>query len=174
MEHTILNHSQLITWYILAVLYILHSTKLYALESDRNLPIQCSADSMQLKLKQHRIQCQGNVQITQGTTHVQAAAMIIHSDANNKLISAVAKGNTTQPAHYWTITDTQKPELHAYADVINYLPKHNLIELIGHARIEQDDNKYSAPTIKINSLTHTVISHTNSPDLIHITLNNQV
>lgn len=71
---------------------------------------------------------------------------------------AVAEGNGKIPAHYWELTDPNKPELHAYADIIRIFPQQKLVYLIGHAKVIQGEDSYEAPEIEYNSEKQQVFS----------------
>ncbi len=121
--------------------------QVFALPEDRQELMHLKADSADLNQSTHRGVYSGHVELDQGTTHVRAVEAITEGNEKNQLIKAVAKGSKKDQAHYWSLPDKDKPEVHAYADSIYYLPEKHRIELIGNARIVQGNNSFSAPKI---------------------------
>jgi lipopolysaccharide export system protein LptA len=130
----------------------------FALKEDRLQTVEVSADSADLDQYHHRGVYIGHVQLNQGTTHLRAAEAVTEGDDKNELIKAIIKGNKESQAHYWTAMALDKPLVHAYADTICYYPKRHLIELIGHARVEQGNDSFSAPKISYDTEKQLVIS----------------
>lgn len=141
-------------------LYILFfiSTVSFSLPTDQDQVVKVSAGSADINQQTHRGIYQNNVQLEQGTTHIESNQAITKSNDKNQLILAIIKGNKTKQAHYWVITELNKPPLHAYADTMKYYPQKNLVELIGNARVEQGSNIFSAAKISFNTQTHHVMS----------------
>lgn len=131
----------------------------FALSDDRLQITHLHAGSADLDQQSHRGVYIGDVQLDQGTTHIRAARAMTEGNSKNQLIKAVIKGNKEAQAHYWTLTASDKPPLHAYADTINYYPERHTIELIGNARIEQGSDSFTAPKISYDTLHQHVISN---------------
>ncbi len=104
------------------------------------------------------ITCTKNVKLHQGTTHLAADFLISHLDQNRKLSKATANGTAKTQAHYWDTKANNKPEFHAYADTIEYLPNQDKIILIGHASLLQNNDSYQAQKIEYNTVTKQVYS----------------
>ena len=139
---------------------LLFATQLcFALPEDRTQIMQLRAGSADLNQLAHRGIYTKDVQIDQGKTHIRASEAITEGNEKNQLMKAILKGNKNEQAHYWTLASTNKPEMHAYADVIQYYPSRHLIELIGNARVVQGKDSFSAPKISYDVLHHHVISH---------------
>lgn len=119
----------------------------WALPQDREQLVEFRADTADISQVLHRGIFTGHVELIQGTTHVQAAQALTKANANNQLIMAWAKGDNQEQAHYWTVGEVGKPPIHAYADKIYYYPERHVIELIGNARIEQENNSFRAAKI---------------------------
>lgn len=137
---------------------VLTTSVCLALPDDRQKILQLSADKADLNQQSHRGEYNGNVQLDQGSSHLRAAQAITEGDKQNKLIMAEAKGDKENPAHFWMLTDVNKPPLHAYADTIRYYPDRHLIELLGNARVTQGDNSFSAPKISYDTVKQHVVS----------------
>ncbi len=129
-----------------------------ALTEDSQKTIQFRADSADINQSTHLGVYLGNVELDQGSTHIRAAQAQTETNQKNQLIKAVIKGNNDGTAHFWTLTATNKAPLHAYADTIQYYPEQHVIELIGHARVEQGNDSFSAPQITYNIATQHVVS----------------
>lgn len=148
----------------LSAFFFCFSTICMALPDDNKQPIQLQAGSADLNQQTHLGVFIDNVQLDQGTTHIRAARATTEGNNKNQLIKAILNGNGAKQAHYWTISAQDKPPIHAYADVINFYPERHLIELIGHARVEQDKNSFSAPIIVYDIQHQHVISKQNGEE----------
>lgn len=107
---------------------------------------------------QHIIFGGGEIQLDQGHTHLRATKAITESNANHQLIKATAEGHGKNQAHYWTKNTKDNREVHAYADVIVYLPTHHTIELEGHAHVQQGEDSFSGDKISYDTLHRHVTS----------------
>ncbi|MFC3907657.1 lipopolysaccharide transport periplasmic protein LptA [Legionella dresdenensis] len=155
----ILNTRRLLA---IAILQIVFGNLAHALPEDRQQIAQLSADNADLNQQLHQGEYTGNVQFDQGTTHLRAEKAITKGNEQNKLTYAVAYGNKENPAHFWTKTAADKPELHAYAQEIKYYPEKNLVELVGDARVIQGENSFSAPKISYNTLKQHIVSESSA------------
>jgi len=143
---------------ILKILLILFPLTVFSLQSDRNKIIHVDADSAELDQKNHTGIYTGHVIFNQGTTHLHAAKAITQGNEKNELVLAIAEGNQEAQAHFETKTAEDKPPMHAYADIIRYLPDKHRIELQGHAKVSQGTNSFSAPLIVYDTEKQQVIS----------------
>ena len=112
-----------------------------------------------------------DTKLDQGSTHIRAAHASTTSNTANQLILAIAQGDTTRQAHIWTTTSLKKPPLHAYADTIRYQPLKHRIELLGHAKLIQGSQSFSAPVIHYDTLHQHIITarndHARTQIIIH-------
>lgn len=129
-----------------------------ALPTDRDQIIQLRAGSADINQQTHKGIYLQDVELDQGSTHIRAAKAVTNGNEKNQLILAIIKGNQTAQAHYWTIPDVDKPPMHAWADTIKYYPEQHLIKLIGKARVEQDNNSFTAPEITYDIQAQHVVS----------------
>lgn len=145
-------------WYLFILLVILLtlSPSLFALPDDNKQPLLIRADAVDLSQNQHIGVYQGRVKIDQGSTHILSAKTTMVGNAQNKLIMATFEGNASKQAHYWTKQAQDKPIFHAYADKIYYCPEQDQITLTGNARVVQEQNQITAPTICYNMKTQRV------------------
>lgn len=159
--HQVLVDSFLYRYYlrILYLLYLLFAANAcFALPEDKKQIMQFSADFADLNQQSYIGTFKGHVEIDQGTTHVRATEVITKGNAKKQLMKATIKGNNALQAHYWTLPEIAKPIVHAYADTMHYYPEKHRIELIGHARVEQGNNSFTAPSIIYDTLHQHVIS----------------
>ncbi|QMT60745.1 MULTISPECIES: lipopolysaccharide transport periplasmic protein LptA [unclassified Legionella] len=140
------------------LLFFLFSSAAYALTEDKEQVMHVMADSADLSQQDHKGTYTGNVELVQGTTNLHADKAVTIGNEKNQLVVAIANGTKEKQAHYWTITDPQKPPVHAYADTIRYYPLRHLIELIGNARVEQGKNSFSAAKISYDTVKQHVLS----------------
>lgn len=143
------------------LLFLLVTGLSYALPSDKNEIIHVDADTADLNQLTHKGTYSGHIHFNQGTTNLHANKAITEGNEKNQLVLAVAKGSTTEQAHFWTQTAVDKPVLHAYANTIRYYAQKHLIALIGNAKVLQGENSFSAPRIYYNTLKQQVISKNN-------------
>lgn len=130
----------------------------YALPNDKEQVMNVVADSANLSQQNHTGTYHGHVEFAQGTTHIHATQAITQGNEKNQLILARAHGTKNNQAHYWTKPDANKPEFHAYADTISYFPLKHLIELKGHARVEQGKDSMSAAIITYDTEKQKVLT----------------
>lgn len=130
----------------------------YALPTDKDAQIFFRAESADINQQTHHGLYMGHVEVDQGSTHIRAAIVVTDGDKEHQITKATLKGDTTDKAHYWTLSSTDKPPLHAFADTIIYYPIRHLVELIGHAVVTQGENKMAADTIIYNTENQHVLS----------------
>ena len=155
----------------LSFLLLFNSHLALALPDDRLQTMALHANSAELDHQLHRGIYLGDVEMQQGSTHVRAAKAITQGNTKNQLIQAIILGDHHAQAHYWVTPEKDKPPVHAYADTIHYYPERHLIELIGHARVEQGNNSFSAYKITYDMIHQQVISsrdaHQRTSIIIH-------
>jgi lipopolysaccharide export system protein LptA len=158
-------------WYPKAVLAIflfsLLSTSVFALESDKQAPLQIKADHVFFDHKKGINTYTGHVVLTQGTSALQADTIVVNFDSQDQLEKIVAKG---KPAQYRTLFATDKPEVVGSAKIMEYYPAKNLLKLCENARIAEGQNSFEASQIEYNILKKVVTSAVGANGNIHITL----
>jgi lipopolysaccharide export system protein LptA len=146
-------------WVKFVVIFLLLGNPIaYALPTDKEQIIHVDADTADLNQLTHRGIYTGHIKFNQGTTNLHAEKAITQGNDKNELILAIAEGNATKQAHYWTQTAVDKPLLHAFANTIRYHAQTHIIDLIGNAKITQGENSFAAPTIRYNTVKQQVIS----------------
>ncbi len=146
----------------ISLLLLVFTKPIFALPNDREQIVQLRAGSADINQQTHTGIYLIDVQLDQGTTHIRAVEAITTANEKNQLILAEIKGNKTIQAHYWSLPEVNKPLMHAYADIIKYHPESHLIELIGNARVDQENNSFSAPKITYDTLAQHVVSESSS------------
>lgn len=158
---------QMVKPLVITILLVI-ATVGHALTNDNEKVMHVMADSADLNQQEHKGTYIGNVELIQGSSNLQAAKAITQGNEKNQLVLAIANGEKGKQAHYWTITDMNKPPFHAYADTIKYYPLRHLIELIGNARVEQGQDSFSAAKISYDTIDKHVISNGDSKQRITI------
>lgn len=146
--------------------------KAYALPDDKYKAMHLTADSVELDQTTHKGYYVGHLTLDQGTTHLRAEEAETITDANNKLIKAIARGNKKTKAHIWTQTALDKPLLHAYADEIRYYPNQQYLELEGQASVDQGGNLFRAPFIRYDIKKQQVVTQKKGAEQTKIIIKN--
>lgn len=141
----------------MTILCILSSVS-YALPDDKQKPIELKAGIADINQETHLGTYEQQVELDQGSSHLRADHATTYLTTKNQLEKAVVYGNATDQAHFWTLTEMNKPPLHAYADIIRYFPTQHIIELEGNARVIQGSDSYSAPKIRYDTEHQHVVS----------------
>lgn len=115
-----------------------------ALPTDRDQPLQVSADSAHFDEKTGIATYRGAVIIRQGTLEVRADELVITVDQEGNVISTVAHG---KPARYQQQTDPKKGLVTAEAARIDYTLKNEVITLTGQASLRQDGASFQGAII---------------------------
>ncbi|HET8730251.1 MAG TPA: lipopolysaccharide transport periplasmic protein LptA [Moraxellaceae bacterium] len=127
---------------------ILLAPAVNALPTDRDQPVQISANSARFNEKTGIATYTGAVVIRQGTMEMTADEIVITTDSKGTLLSTVARGN---PAHYQQQTDPKKGLVTAEASRIDYDARNDVITFTGKARLRQDGSSFQGSTITYNS-----------------------
>lgn len=141
------------------IFFLAFTSICFALPDDKLQLLQVKAGSADINQDTHEGTYTQNVEIDQGSTHLRADNALTKLNQKNKLTQAIANGSKKAQAHFWTLTDVNKPPLHAYANIIRYFPNKHLIELEGNARVEQGKDSFSAPKITYDTLHKHVVSN---------------
>ena len=132
----------------LAALLLLAVGAAQALPSDRDQPVQVSADSASFNEKTGIATYNGSVVVRQGTLEIRAEQIVITTDRKGTVLSTVATGT---PARYQQQTDPKRGPVNAEADRIDYDARNDVIVLTGKARLRQDASSFQGSSITYNS-----------------------
>jgi len=114
-----------------------------ALPDDRNQPIHITSDTAEVDDKTGRSIYRGKVKIIQGTIHLNADQVTIHSNAQG-IAKLVAIGT---PAHFQQLPEVEKNIMHAFGNTIEYFVSEERIELKKQAKLEQEQNVFTGERI---------------------------
>jgi lipopolysaccharide export system protein LptA len=118
---------------LLAVVALLASSPLLAVESDRDKPMDIDADSMQSNVNEGTATLTGNVRIVQGTLDVRAAKAVVTQDEQQQVSRAVLTGSPATLAQ--DLDDGGR--LDARAAQIDYDMANDRVVLTGNAVVAQ-------------------------------------
>ncbi|MCB1677780.1 MAG: lipopolysaccharide transport periplasmic protein LptA [Halioglobus sp.] len=115
----------------------------FALPDDRAQPIHISADKALRDDRQGVTVYSGNVQMNQGSMHIQADTLTIYH-LREQADKIVAQGS---PAKLRQRPDVDKGPVHAQAGVIEYYQSEERVHLQANARIEQEGSMVTGDSI---------------------------
>lgn len=124
------------------------SANLYALPSDRDQPIHIEADHYVLNQKAGITTYTGNVVMDQGSIHIEADKIVIHS--NEKKVSRVIA--TGAPARFQQQPAEDKAVVIASGNTLNYQVTQDKLSITDNAQVEQDGSLISGDKITYNIL----------------------
>lgn len=160
MRHALINLS-------LSLTSLLATTVAFALPSDREQPIQVSADSARFNEKTGIATYLGNVIIIQGSLEIRSDEIVITTDRNGRVVSISAKGN---PAQLQQQTDPQKGPVNAAANRIDYDAQNEIATLTGNAKLKQDGASFQGASITLNSQTQQVEAKSDGSNRVMLVL----
>lgn len=134
---------KLIKLYFLSSL-LLASHAIFAMESDREQPIQIQADSAELNEGKGVAVYDGNVILEQGSLIIRSHTLTVFTE-QKKVNRVLATG---APATYQQKLEEDKPEVKAQANVIEYHPRSNTLVLTEGALLTQGENQFQGQRIE--------------------------
>lgn len=132
----------------LALLLALAAPAALALPTDRDQPVQISANSARFNEKTGIATYTGAVVIRQGSLEIRAEEIVITTDGKGAMLSTQARGN---PARFQQQPDPKKALVTAEALRIDYDARNEVITLTGKARLRQEASSFQGSTITYNS-----------------------
>lgn len=129
---------------------------LHALDADRKEKLNIDAASVIYNFKTGVNQYEGPVKIDQGSTHITAIRLITKNNLSHKIEEAIAYGDATTLAHYWTLPKLGEPEIHAYAKVIKFYPIESNVTLEQDVHVKQGENSFKGELIHYNGSDQTI------------------
>lgn len=120
-----------------------------ALSTDRDQPIDIQADKLIIDDSQHISIYQGNVDMRQGSLHIQADKIVFHFTAQNKLQRMEIEGS---PATLNQLNDRNEAVSGAAKKII-YTDDLLLLKLHGDARFQNNADTIESEWITINTNT---------------------
>ncbi len=124
-------------------LLTLFATLVLGLPSDREQPIHISADKALRDEKKGITVYQGNVEMNQGSLHIEAEKITIHHQAE-QADRIIAQGT---PARMQQKPAPDKEPVQAHAEIIEYHQAEDRLRLITDAQIVQDGSTVTGDSI---------------------------
>ncbi len=143
------NHLVMLLWALVS------STVLFALPNDSKEPVRISSDTWSYNYKTGMNEYTGHVNVIQGSTHLTADRLTTKSNTERKIQEAIAYGST-EPAHYWTLIDSNGTPVHAYANIIKFYPIESNVTLLQKVTLTQGENSFQGELIHYNSNDQTI------------------
>jgi lipopolysaccharide export system protein LptA len=131
------------------------SLSAWALQTDNLEKVYIVSDSFIYNYKTGINIYEGHVKVDQGTTHIMADKLITKNNLQHKIQEAIAYGVDHQ-AHYWTLPNTNDPEIHARAKVIKYYPSDSNATLEQEVFVTQGENSFQGQLILYNRNNQTI------------------
>ena len=128
---------------LLALLLLIISPQLWALESDRQQPLKIVADKAVLDDKNGTATYTGNVVLTQGTLKINAETLRL-TTVDGKVEKVIAEG---KPANFSQVPAPNQAAVVATALNIDYLVKEQTLILKRKASIVQNENVFKGEEI---------------------------
>ena len=125
------------------------SSTAFALESDRNQPIEIEADQGMLDQKNQSTTFSGNVIVKQGTLHIRAEKVtVIRDAASQQHMTADGK-----PVRFSQTLDDNKGTVNGQANKVEYSSATGLVKLTGNAKVIRGGDKAEGAVITYNTRT---------------------
>lgn len=106
----------------------------FTLQSDRDQPINISADNLKYDGNSGTTIYQGNVKLKQGSIKLNASGVTVRTREDGKLVSITATG---KQAYFEQKPKPDKDTIQGYANKIIYTTADNKIQLLGEAKLQQ-------------------------------------
>ncbi|WP_462320184.1 lipopolysaccharide transport periplasmic protein LptA [Halochromatium sp.] len=124
-----------------------------ALESDQYQPMYIEADAAELDEKQLTSLYIGNVEVTQGSMHIQADEVLVHHKPDRRAEMIIAIG---QPVRYRQQLDDDPEEVKGRALRMEYEADREELTLIDEAVLVQGEDRFASDRIVYNRITERV------------------
>lgn len=123
---------------------LLLSMPTWALSADKNEPLQIEADQASIDDAKGETIYEGNVDVIQGTLHLNADKIILTYDKNKQVDMIRAEG---KPAHFKQRPDNKSYDVKASAHVMEFKIKLDILNLRVNAKIEQGKDTFTGQNI---------------------------
>lgn len=120
------------------------SVSVWALPSDRQQPVEITANSARFDERAGEAVYKGNVIVRQGTLEVKGDLLTLNVDANGSLTQARTQGG---PARFQQVVDANKGPVRGEAREILFDNRDGTVTLLGNAILRQDNASFSGPRI---------------------------
>ena len=136
----------------LLILIIIASPNSWALNSDKNKPVEVEADNFNLDEKKQITTYTGNVVITQGSMEIKANIVTIYG-SKGSTDKVIATGN---PVKFKQQPDGNQGLIRGEANQFDYLVTKDTLILINKATLWQSGNTFSSDRIVYDS-KHSIV-----------------
>lgn len=133
---------------------------LFGASTDKNLPIQVEADSLEVRDSENISIYTGKVRLAQGSLLIQSDRLVIHFNDKNDLGLMEMTG---KPATFRQLND-ENQEMFGQADKLEYTDADSLLVLQGNARFESNGDTIEGSLIRINTETNNIEASSPEPD----------
>jgi len=132
----------------------------WAMDSDRNQPIEVEADRMELRENENISIYEGNVKLVQGSLRINSDRMVIYfNDANELTLMEM----TGKPAKFQQL-DNQRQQLKGEAEQIDYSDRESLLILRKSAYLNQEGDIIRGELIRMDTETNNIEAGTTESD----------
>lgn len=121
----------------------------HALESDREQPIQVSADTVDVNQKTGVSKYRGKVVLIQGTLRIEAAEVLVNT-RDNEIVSVSAKG---RPLTFQQKLDRTGEQVNASARRMEYHARKQQVDLYDRVTFRQGADVVNSPVVRYNLAT---------------------
>ena len=128
---------------LFALLLALCAGPLWALPGDKQKPVELEADQVEIDEHQGISVYRGHVVLVQGSIHMQADVMTVHTAAG-RLAKVTLEG---EPATYRWQPQAGKPEVQAEGARIVYDAGGDEVVMTGNAKLRQSGNTFASERI---------------------------
>jgi lipopolysaccharide export system protein LptA len=133
-------------------IFVLYTSPLFALNSDKEQPIQLKADQANIDDKKGKSIYQGSVVLTQGSLVMKADKITIYHP-KKQIIKIVAVGN---PTTYKQRPEGKQQTVSAQANTIEWYEEKEEIHLIKNALLKQNNNTFKGFKIIYDTKKETI------------------
>lgn len=141
---------------LLVLAAVLSAPAAWALESDRNQPIEIEADQGQLDQKNQSTTFSGNVIIRQGTLNIRAGSVNVSTVNNQQVMKA-----TGNPVQFSQTLDNNKGVVTGQGNQVDYTSADGVVILTGNALVTRGGDKAQGDRITYNTRTEVYTVNSN-------------
>jgi lipopolysaccharide export system protein LptA len=124
----------------------------WAMDSDRDQPINIEADQLEIREQENISIYQGNVQLVQGSLKINSDHMVIHFNEANELTLIEMTGT---PAKFQQL-DNAQVQIRGEAEQIDYSDLDSMLILRRKAFLDQDGKVINSDLIRVNTATSAI------------------
>lgn len=127
----------------------------WALESDRQLAIEITAQQMSWNNQQQQATYTGKVEASQGELLILADQLQLTRNQQGQLKQALATNKQGQ-AYMRDLPQQDEPIIEAWGQSLNFLAEQNLIVITGKAKLTQGKDSFTGHQLTYNLVTQAI------------------